>query len=169
MPLTSVTSDPDALTLTVVGDYPVPVERLWQAFADARQLERFWGPEEYPASFTQHDFRVGGMSRYVMTGPDGSKHGGWWRYLALETHRLFEIEDGFSKADGTVDDALPATHMRYTFESTPTGSRFTNVARFASTEAMERLLKMGMLEGLRSAVGQLDGVLADAEAAGPDS
>jgi uncharacterized protein YndB with AHSA1/START domain len=52
MPITSVTSDSNALTLTVVGDYPVPVERLWQAYADPRQLERFWGPETYPATFT---------------------------------------------------------------------------------------------------------------------
>ena len=28
MPITSVTSDAESLTLTVVGDYPVPVERL---------------------------------------------------------------------------------------------------------------------------------------------
>ena len=31
MPITSVSFDANALTLTVVGDYPVPVERLWQA------------------------------------------------------------------------------------------------------------------------------------------
>jgi uncharacterized protein YndB with AHSA1/START domain len=160
MPLTSVSSDPDALTVTVVGDYPVPVERLWQAFADPRQLERFWGPEDYPATFKQHDFRVGGMSLYVVTGPDGSQHGGWWRFLALERNKAFEIEDGFSKPDGTPDAAMPTTRMRYTFESTQTGSRFTNVARFPSVEAMEQLVKMGMLEGLRSAIGQLDGVLS---------
>jgi uncharacterized protein YndB with AHSA1/START domain len=41
MPLTSVTKDAATLSLTVVGDYPVPRERLWDAFADPRQLERF--------------------------------------------------------------------------------------------------------------------------------
>ena len=51
MPVTSVTTDPDALTMTLVGDFPVPVERLWDAFADPRQLERFWGPPGYPATF----------------------------------------------------------------------------------------------------------------------
>lgn len=40
MPITSVTSDAESLTLTVVGDYPVPLERLWQAWVDPRQLER---------------------------------------------------------------------------------------------------------------------------------
>ena len=42
MPITSVTSDPQALTLTVIGDYPVSVERLWEAYSDPRQLERLW-------------------------------------------------------------------------------------------------------------------------------
>ena len=43
MPLTSVTRDAAQLTLTVVGDYPVPQQRLWDAFADPRQLERLLG------------------------------------------------------------------------------------------------------------------------------
>ena len=43
MPLTSVTKDAAELTLTVVGDYPVPQQRLWDVFTDPRQLERFWG------------------------------------------------------------------------------------------------------------------------------
>ena len=58
MPLTSVTKDAATLSLTVVGDYPVPRERLWDAFADPRQLERFWGPPFAPATFTRHDFQV---------------------------------------------------------------------------------------------------------------
>ena len=34
MPITSVDKDPQALTLTVVADFPVPVRRLWDAYAD---------------------------------------------------------------------------------------------------------------------------------------
>ena len=72
MPLTSITKDPATLSLTVVADYPVPQERLWEAFADPRQLERFWGPPFAPATFTRHDFTVGGRAEYFLTGPAGS-------------------------------------------------------------------------------------------------
>jgi uncharacterized protein YndB with AHSA1/START domain len=161
MPITTVTSDPQALTITVVGDYPVPVERLWHAFADPRQLERFWGPETWPARFTRHDMAVGGRSAYVMTGPDGEQSRGWWRYLAVEPGRRFEVEDGFAHEDGTPNDAMPAMRMTYTFEPTSTGSRFTSITYFPSLEAMEQLVAMGMMEGLRSALGQLDDVLSD--------
>ena len=161
MPITTVTSDPKALTLTVVGDYPVPVERLWEAWSDPRQIEKFWGPETWPATFTRHDMRVGGESQYYMTGPDGATSSGWWRFLKVERNRMFEIEDGFSHADGTPNKNMPITRMVFTFERTAKGSRFTGVSRFASVEAMEELLKMGMMEGMKSAMGQMDAVLAD--------
>ena len=91
MPITNVTSDAANLTLTVVGDYPVPVERLWDAYADPRQLERFWGPEEWPATFTRHDMVPGGRSEDYMTGPDGSRPRGWWHFLAVEPGRRIEL------------------------------------------------------------------------------
>ena len=161
MPITSVTSDENALTLTVVGDYPVPVERLWQAYADPRQLERFWGPETWPARFTRHDMTVGGRSDYVMTGPNGETSGGSWHFLAVDPGRGFEVQDGFSNEDGTPNTGMPSMRMVFTFEPTDTGSRMTCVTHFPSLEAMEQLVKMGMIEGMRSALGQLDGLFAE--------
>ena len=161
MPIRSVTSDKDTLSLTVIGEYPVPVERLWEAYADPRQLERFWGPESWPATFTRHDMTVGGRSEYSMTGPDGSSSRGWWRFLAVEPVRRIEVEDGFSHEDGRPNEDLPSMHMVFTFEPISTGSRFTSVTRFTSLESMEQLVEMGMIEGLKSALGQLDDVLAE--------
>jgi uncharacterized protein YndB with AHSA1/START domain len=160
MPITSVSSDANALTLTVVGDYPVPVERLWQAYADPRQLERFWGPETWPATFTRHDVEVGGRSEYSMRGPDGTVSRGWWRFLAVEPGRRMEVEDGFANEDGTPNGDMPSMRMVFTFQPTDTGSRVTCVTHFASLESMQQLEQMGMEEGMRSAMGQLDGVLA---------
>jgi uncharacterized protein YndB with AHSA1/START domain len=162
MPITSVTSDPKTLTLTVIADYSVPVERLWQAYADPRQLERFWGPREWPATFLRHDMVVGGRSEYVMNGPDGQTSRGWFRFLAIEPNRLLDLEDGFADETGQPNAAMPTMRMTYTFESTPTGSRFTGVTYFPTLEAMEQLVAMGMLEGMQSAMSQIDDVLAEA-------
>lgn len=161
MPITAVSSDPAALTLTVVADYHVTVERLWEAYADPRQLERFWGPETWPATFTRHDMAVGGYSHYYMTGPDGTVARGWWKYLAIEPGRRLELEDGFADEHGTANDTMPTMRMVFNFSATAAGSRFESVTTFPSLEAMEELAKMGMEEGLRSAIGQVDAVLAD--------
>lgn len=95
-----------------------------------------------------------------MTGPDGATSSGWWRFLSIERLRLIEIEDGFSNPDGTPNAGMPTMRMTFTFEATASGARFIGVTQFASVETMEQLVKMGMIEGLRSAMGQLDAVLA---------
>ncbi len=41
MPITTVHTDPEALTLKVVADFDAPLRRLWDAYADPRQIERF--------------------------------------------------------------------------------------------------------------------------------
>ena len=161
MPITDVTSDANALTLTIVGEYPVPVDRLWDAYADPRQLERFWGPVQWPATFTRHDMAVNGRSNYYMTGPDGSKSHGWFRFVAVDPRRGFEVEDGFADEHGEPNAKMPTMRMTFQFEPTKKGSRFKSVTRFPSVEAMEQLVQMGMMDGIRSAMGQLDAVVAD--------
>lgn len=161
MPITDVTSDPEALTLTIVGEYEVPVERLWEAWADPRQIERFWGPPEWPATFTRHDMAAGGRSDYFMTGPDGERSAGYWRYTAVEEGRRFSIVDGFARDDGAANDEMPSMTMTIAFDTTDAGSRFTNTTTFPSLEAMEQLVEMGMIEGSKAALGQLPDVLAD--------
>ena len=164
MPLTSVTKDPARLTLTVVGDFPVPQQRLWDAFADPRQLERFWGPPAWPATFTQHDLRVGGRSEYFLSGQDGEKWSGSWKFTAVSPISSFEALDGEENAE---DENMPSS-MRFTFDTTPTGSRLTIVTWFSSVEAMELTIP-GMEEGLRAALPQLDAVLAEPGASASDA
>lgn len=160
MPITSVDKDPKNLTLTVRGDYPVTQKRLWEAYADPRQLERFWGPVEWPAKFTRHDMKKGGGAEYYMTGPNGERSAGYWKFLAVDPIDAFEVKDGFATDEGVENAQMPSMTMKFTFETTKTGARVTIVTTFPSLEAMEQLTQMGMDEGLRSAMGQLDAVLA---------
>ena len=87
MTVISATPDTTALTLTMVTDLAAPPARVWQVWADPRQLERWWGPPTWPATFEQHDVVVGGRSSYYMTGPEGEKARGWWRFLAIDEPR----------------------------------------------------------------------------------
>ena len=156
MPITSVTKDAEKLTLTVVADYPVSQQRLWDAWADPRQLERFWGPPFAPSTFTHHDFKVGGRAEYFLSGPNGEKWSGSWTFTAVNPISSFAALDGDDNAD---DENLPAS-MTFAFDVTPTGSRMTIVTRFSSIEAMEATIP-GMEQGLRAALPQLDALLAE--------
>ena len=162
MPLTSISKDPAKLSITVVGDYPVPQKRLWEAFADPRQLERFWGPPAFPATFTRHDFKVGGRAEYFLTLPEGKQSKGSWKFTAVNPISSFEARDGEENAE---DENMPAS-MKFSFETTPTGSRMSIITWFSSIEAMEQTIP-GMEAGLRAAMPQLDALLADSRTSLP--
>ena len=158
MTVVSTTQDTEELTLTVVAELAAPPSRVWQVWTDPQQLQRWWGPPTWPATFTEHDVGVGGTSRYYMTGPDGEKVHGWWRFVALDEPRSLEFEDGFADERGEPAD-MPVTRARVEFVETPTGTRMTLTSRFATPEQMEQVLAMGVVEGLTLSVGQIDEVL----------
>jgi len=161
MPVTSVTTDLEALTLTLVADFPVSVERLWDAFADPRKLERFWGPPGYPATFDSYDLRPGGFSHYWMTSPEGERFYGRWEFTEVEAPSRIVVLESFADAEGEVDPSMPTGRMTLAFESTATGSRFTAVSASPTAEALEQVLAMGQAEGMTQAIAQLDTVIAD--------
>jgi uncharacterized protein YndB with AHSA1/START domain len=161
MSIVSTTKDPEALTLTIVAEFAAPPARVWQVWSDPRQLERWWGPPTWPATFEQHDVVVGGASHYYMTGPEGEKARGWWRFLALDEPRLLEFEDGFADESGEPNPAMPTTRGRVELEETAAGTRMTVTSSFGTVEQMEQLVEMGMVEGMTLAMGQIDQLLAE--------
>ena len=161
MPVVEIHKDTQALTMKVVAQFAAPVARVWAAYADPRQLERFWGPPQWPATFTRHDFTTGGRSEYHMTGPNGEKSAGFWEFLRIDEPRSFEVKDGFLGPDGKPAPGMPSMTMRFTFEPHDGGTRMTTLTTFPSLEALEQLLTMGMEEGMKAAMGQIDAVLAE--------
>ena len=163
MPITSVEKDLDAITMTIVADFAATRARLWEAYTDPRQIERFWGPVEWPATFTRHDVFPGGRSEYHMTGPDGERSAGFWEFLAVDEGKFFEVRDGFAGPDGQENSEMPSMRMTFSFEDTDDGSRLVTTTHFGSLDELEKLIGMGMEEGMRSAMSQIDEVLADLE------
>ena len=161
MTVVDTKKDLDALTLTIVTELAAEPARVWQVWSDPRQLERWWGPPTWPATFEVHEVKPGGRSSYYMTGPEGQKSRGWWRFLALDEHTSLEFEDGFADESGTPNDALPTVHGRVDFEPIASGTRMTVTSTFPTLEGMQKLVKMGVVEGMTSAMNQIDDLLAE--------
>ena len=158
MTVTTIDKDTEALTLTLIAVFAAPVEAVWELWADPRKLERWWGPPTYPATFVKHDLTPGALVTYFMTSPEGDKHYGWWRIGTVDAPRELTLEDGFGDADGRpLTDRTGQLRMRL-FEHEG-GTRMELHDQFPTLEQMEEMLKMGMEEGLRQAVGQMDALL----------
>ncbi len=160
MTVISTDTDLQALKLTFVTEFDADVERVWQVWADPRQLERWWGPPTWPATFTRFEFEVGGQVRYFMTGPEGEKASGWWTITAIDAPHRLEFDDGFASDDGEPLDTMAPTHGVVTLEPAGQGTRMTIVSTFADTDQMEQMLAMSVVEGMTEGLSQIDGVLA---------
>ena len=162
MTVTAVRKDPEALTMTIAAEFDASPERVWQLWADPRQLERWWGPPTYPATFTRHDLSPGSRVDYHMTGPEGDQPRGYWEIVETDAPHRLVFRDGFANDDGTPNPDLPITEARVTIEEIGDGrTRMSIESHFPSREALEQVLAMGMEEGLTQAVGQIDAILAE--------
>jgi uncharacterized protein YndB with AHSA1/START domain len=159
MTVISTTKDAETLTLTIVADFDADPARVWQVWENARELERWWGPPSFPATFTRHEFVVGGQSRYYMSGPDGETPRGWWRIEAIDEPHRIDFANGLAGEDGEPAPGVEPMAAYVTFEATDAGTRMTAVTRFVDAEQMQTLLDMGMPEGMALAIGQIDELL----------
>jgi uncharacterized protein YndB with AHSA1/START domain len=166
MTVTAVRKDADNLIMTLDAEFDASPELVWQLWADPRQLERWWGPPTYPATVTSHDLRPGGRVEYHMTGPDGDQPRGYWEIVQVDAPHRLVFSDGFANADGTPNSDMPLNEVRVTIAEISEGrTQMTIQSKFPDAAAMEQLTAMGMEEGLKQAVGQIDAILAEDAAA----
>ena len=162
MTVTDVRKDPQALTMTLDAEFDTTPDRVWELWSDPRQLERWWGPPTYPATFTLHDLRQGGRTEYHMTGPTGDQPKGYWEITDADPPHRLSFRDGFRDADGRPNTDMPVNEVNVTIAPLAGGKTKMSIESvFPDTAAMEQLLAMGMQEGLTEAVGQIDAILAE--------
>lgn len=167
MPVTDITKDIDNLRLVIKAEFAAPVERVWSLYADPRQLEQVWGPPTHPATFVDHELTVGARSTYYMTSPEGEKFAGWWLLTAVNEPSSFSFDDGFAHDDFTPNADLPVSHSVYQFEGINGGTRATFATVYDSAEDLRKILDMGMEEGARLAINQIDEFLVNGTVSRP--
>ncbi|MET4003494.1 uncharacterized protein YndB with AHSA1/START domain [Arthrobacter sp. UYCu511] len=160
MTVTNTTKSTENLSLRITAEFSAAVERVWQIWEDPRQLERWWGPPTWPATFERYEFHPGGKADYFMTGPDGTKARGWWKFTAVAGPSSLELDDGFADEHGSPVIEMSSAHMAVAIDNTGGGTRMSVTTTFESAEQMEKMLAMGMEEGISQAMGQIDAILA---------
>ena len=160
MSLISVEKDFDSLSLTLTADFDAPIERVWQLWADPRQLERWWGPPTHPATVEKHDLALGGEVTYFMTSPEGEQSRGWWRVTSVNPPTSLEFTDGFANQDGTPNAETPTTAVQMRLTEQDGGTRMQLRFVFESNEHMERLERWGAFDVFPQSVEQIDALLA---------
>jgi uncharacterized protein YndB with AHSA1/START domain len=160
MTIISVHTDEDQLTVTVIADFDASVQRVWTLWSDPRQLQRWWGPPGYPATFETHDLVPGGTVTYFMTGPQGETHRGLWRVTSVDPPVSLEFADVFADADGEPSAHMPVTTVKVELSERGSATRMIVRSSFESREDLDKWLSTGTHEGQQQAIAQMDALLA---------
>jgi uncharacterized protein YndB with AHSA1/START domain len=160
MSVTSIDTDLDNLTLTLVADFDAPVEAVWELWADPQKLGRWWGPPSHPTTFEPYEMSVGSAMAHYMTGPEGETHHGLWRIEAVDPPRSLEVSDADVDDDGRPNDDLDITRLIVELSEHDGGARMELSTKFFSRAGMEAQVAP-FAEGLQTMVGQMDALLVD--------
>jgi uncharacterized protein YndB with AHSA1/START domain len=158
--ITSVHTDYDSLTVTLVAEFDSPIDEVWELWSDPRRLERWWGPPGYPATVEKHALTPGGEVSYFMTGPDGDQHRGRWRVTSVDPPTSLQFTDACADSDGAPLEGSPVSKISIRLLEHEGGTRMEMRAAFETREDMKRIVDQSTVEGWTQAVGQMDRLLA---------
>jgi uncharacterized protein YndB with AHSA1/START domain len=131
----------------VTAEFAAPIERVWQLWADPRQLEGWWGPPTFPATVVEHDLTPAAPLPTSWTGPEGGRYGGWWRITAVNPPKSLEFIDGFADEHGVPVEGMPTTTVQMMLTEHDGGTRMELRSTFDTREQMDQLIGMGAVEG----------------------
>jgi uncharacterized protein YndB with AHSA1/START domain len=154
------TRDEKNARLTIERLFPATPARLWEALTTPAILDQWWAPKPWKSKTIRMDFRVGGQWLYAMQGPEGETHYGLMEYLAIEPNRRYEAADVFCDAEGNPVPSLPRQVFMNSLNPEGKQTKLVTVVQYTSAEDMNRILEMGMQEGITMAYEQLDALLA---------
>ena len=61
----------DPVSIKGTRDFDAPRDLVFAAFTDLKHLSQWWGPNGFTTTTSRFEFKVGGVWRFVMHGPDG--------------------------------------------------------------------------------------------------
>jgi uncharacterized protein YndB with AHSA1/START domain len=156
----------DGRMLRVERTFDAPRELVFKAFTEPDRIAQWWGPRGWQTTNYRMDVRPGGQWHYCMRGPDGMESWGIATYREIVEPERIVYVDSFSDAEGNVSENMPSMLISMEFLDDSGRTRLLSHTEFASPEALQSVIDMGMVEGLTETWDRLEEYLA-AQGAAP--
>jgi len=134
-----------------------PRELVFAAFSDAKHFGEWWGPNGFRTTVYEMDVRTGGVSRYMMHGPDGTDYPNKVEYLEVVKPEKLVYQHG---SDGELSKDPHCFHVTITFEAQKDKTLVTLRSLFPTAEQYEASKKFGAVEGAQQTLARLDAFLS---------
>jgi uncharacterized protein YndB with AHSA1/START domain len=137
--------------------FDAPRELVWEAMTKPEHVVHWWGPNGFTNTLEKMDFRVGGVWKHIMHGPDGTDYPNNSVFTAIvEPERIELCNGGTYKGDPNAN--FDAT---WTFEVVDGQTKVTIHLVFPTAEARNMVVeKYGAIEGGHQTLARLAGYLS---------
>lgn len=132
---------------------------VWNCHTQRELLDQWFAPKTLTTKTKHMDFREGGYWHYAMITPDGQTFWSRLDYQEIRPIDGYAALDGFSDETGAVNADLPRARWDVTFTDAPDGTLVTSLVFYNSAEEIQKVINMGLKEGLASTLERLDELL----------
>jgi uncharacterized protein YndB with AHSA1/START domain len=146
-------------TLTINREFDAKRQLVWDCHTKSALLDRWFAPVPLTTRTSHMDFRPGGYWHYAMITPDGQEYWNRLDYETIDPIDGYTAKDGFCDATGTVNRDMPRSNWSVSFTDASDRTLVTTVVSYASPDDLQKVIDMGMKEGMESTLGRLDELL----------
>jgi uncharacterized protein YndB with AHSA1/START domain len=142
-----------AREIFVTRVFDAPRELVWEAWTNPKHVVNWWGPRGFSTTIEKTDFRVGGVRKYTMVGPDGAKYPNLQTFTEIVKPERIVCSHGGHR-EGGPDVSFVAT---WTFEAlTPKKTRLSMRGLFPTVKERDFVVKeFGVIEGGKQTLERL--------------
>lgn len=155
---TTVEASPTADREIVISrTVDAPRDLVWEAMTNPKHVMQWWGPDGFTNTLEKMDFRVGGVWKHIMHGPDGTDYPNKSTFTAIV--KLERIE--YSHGGARKGDPAAQFDATWTLEVVGKQTKVTMHLLFPTAEARDVTVKRyGAVEGGKQTLARLAEFLA---------
>lgn len=154
------TVDTSANTIDIRREFAADRPTVWDCYTKSELLDQWWMPRPWKSRTKSMDFREGGSWHYAAVAPNGEEHWSITSYVKIDPQKLFEANNAFGDASGTINPHMPQSVWTMNFSDMGENTLVHGKMQFPDLAQLEQNIAMGFKEGLTMAMENLDVMLA---------
>lgn len=154
-------ADKEHSRLIVKREFAAKRQLVWDCHTRRELLDRWFAPKPLTTKTKHMDFKPGGFWHYAMVMPDGQAFWSRIDYQEINPIDSYAALDGFSDETGVVNPDMPRSRWDVSFNDMDGHTVVTTVVQYKSPEDVQKVIDMGMKEGLTSTLERLDELLVE--------
>jgi len=152
-------TDKEKNTLTIKREFLAGRQLVWDAHTKSELLDRWFAPSPLTTKTKSMNFSAGGHWIYAMVEPNGIEYWGRLDYVTIYPIDSYTALDAFCNNEGEINPDLPRANWEVTFSDLGSNALVQTVVTYQSLSDLEKVIQMGMQEGMTSTLERLDDLL----------